>query len=130
MKKRGNLGNHESNELAKQIFHICEHNGEIKTAFFITTLIEFGIPLSENVIKATLSKLFHTNSVDTYSITENDMIALCKNDSFTNNLLDILLESSLKLVKTLNPIQITDTNQVENENYNITLPDIEKLLKS
>ena len=127
MQKRGLKEVSDSNLLAKQVFRLCSNQGEIRGSQFLVFLIEIGIPLHVNIIKASLSKLFHTKSIDTYKISENNIVALCKSDSFTNYLLETLLDHTVKIIKP--SASSGDQYGKKNPKSLVSTVDIEKVLK-
>ncbi|OMJ74049.1 hypothetical protein SteCoe_27101 [Stentor coeruleus] len=120
MKKRACLGNNKDNELAKHIFKLCQHNGEIKSSNFIRLLVEIGVPLPCKIIIETLENLFNTKKLENFIMGENAIIRICKSDTLSKRFMGKILEDAEKILK-------VDNN--DNSKREVNALDVEKLLK-
>lgn len=120
MKKRACLGSNKDNELAKHIFKLCQHNGEIKSSNFVRLLVEIGVPLPCKCIVETLKNLFNTKNLDNFIMGENAIIRICKSDTLSRRFMGKILEDVEKILK---------ADSGESNKRDVTALDVEKLLK-
>lgn len=115
LKKRGFLGHNEDIDFAKTIFRLLQQNGEVKSSALINLLATMGIPLPIFLIKQCLVCVFKPKNIDSYLISENSMMSLCKTDEFERNIMAVFVHSLVLLGKnSINSIDnpISNTNKV------------------
>ena len=129
LKKRGFKGDSEDNDLAKQVFLMCQKGNTIKGSDFIRFLIEIGVALPVTTIKQSLSHVFHTKSIENHIISENDIVSLFKSNSFINNLLAKVFENTYKMIKSTN-FGLSQDSFYDENNFSISTSNMERLIKN
>lgn len=115
LKKRGLLGHNEDIDFAKTIFRLLQQNGEVKSSALINLLATMGIPLPIFLIKQCLVFVFKPKNIDSYSVSENSMMSLCKTDEFERNIMSVFVHSLMLMGKnSINSIEnpLSNTNKV------------------